>query len=120
MASTVHHMSVGLKLRFDAWPRHQRPRRKLFYGGMKIMKINAKVLAIRHLDFFDDAQRPVKGHQVFVSAPTNEKGWTQGVEMLKIWVPDGSAEEATAAALLPNDEINIDFNRRGKPVLVEL
>lgn len=84
------------------------------------MKINAKVLAIRHLDFLDDAQRPVKGHQVFVSAPTNEKGWTQGVELLKIWVPDGSAQEATAVALLPNDEISIDFNRRGKPILVDL
>lgn len=84
------------------------------------MKINARVLAIRHLDFLDDAQRPVKGHQVFVAAVTNEKGWTQGVEMLKIWVADGTAQEAVAAALLPNDEVQVDFNRRGKPFLVDI
>lgn len=84
------------------------------------MTINARVLAIRHLDFLDDAQRPIKGHQVFVSAQTDEKGWCQGVELLKIWIPDGTDKEALAVALLPNDEVQIDFNRRGKPVLVNV
>lgn len=84
------------------------------------MKVEAKVLAIRFLDFQDDKGQPVKGYHIFVSAVTEEMGWTQGVEVLKIWVPDSSNMAATAASLIPGDDVYIEFNRRGKPVITEL
>lgn len=84
------------------------------------MKVKAKVLAIRYLDFKDDKGEAVKGHQTFVSAPTDQPGWTQNIELLKCWTSDSSEEAALVASLIPGDEVYIEFNRRGKPVLKEL
>ena len=84
------------------------------------MRMNARVLAIRHLDFKDDQQRPVQGYQVFLSAETDQPGWTQNVELLKCWIPDADREAPVAASLLPGDDVYIDFNRRGKPVIVDV
>lgn len=84
------------------------------------MKTIARVLAIRHLNFTNDQGQPIKGHHVYAAAQTGEAGWIQGNELLKIWVPDGSAQESLVAAMLPNDEVCVDFNRRGKPMLVDV
>lgn len=84
------------------------------------MKIKAKVLAIRALDFKDDNDEPIKGYQTFVSAETDQPGWTQNIEVMKCWTADSSNMAATVASLIPGDEVYVEFNRRGKPVIVEL
>ena len=82
------------------------------------MNLNAKVLAVRLLDFYDDKQQHVHGYQIFVSAVTDQAGWTNNVELMKCWVPMSSELALTAAALIPGDPVVISFNRRGKPILV--
>ena len=84
------------------------------------MRVKAKVLAIRSLDFKDDKGEAIKGYQTFVSAETDQPGWTQNIEVLKCWTADSSTMAATVASLIPGDEVYIEFNRRGKPVIVEL
>ena len=81
------------------------------------MELKAKVLAIRFLDFEDDRGKPVEGHQVFVSAETDQTGWVQNIELLKCWVPESSDMAALAASLIPGDEVYITFTRKGKPQL---
>lgn len=82
------------------------------------MNLNAKVLAIRLLDFYDDKQQHVHGYQIFVSAVTDQAVWTNNVELMKCWVPMTSDLAPIAAALIPGDPVVIAFNRRGKPILV--
>lgn len=84
------------------------------------MKTNARVLAIRHLNFTNDQGQTIAGHHVYAAAKTDESGWISGIELLKIWIPDGSDQESSVVALLPNDEITVDFNRRGKPFLLDV
>lgn len=84
------------------------------------MRVECKVLGIRVLDFKDDKGDPIKGHQVFVSGVTDQPGWTRGIEVMKCWVPDGSNMEASVMSLIPGDLVYVEFNRRGKPVIVEV
>lgn len=82
------------------------------------MKINAKVLTIRRLDFTTDKNEEIKGYQVWLLAPTDNKSWTTH-EVLKCWVPDTSPNAGDAAALLPDDLVSFEFNRYGKPVITD-
>lgn len=82
------------------------------------MKITAKVLAVKRVDFINDDGEPVKGHQVWVCAPSTESAWN-GHEVMKIWVKDGDIHAGDAAALLHDDPVIIEFNRRGKPVITD-
>ena len=81
------------------------------------MRLEAKVLGIRYLDFKDDKGVPIKGYQTFVSAETDQPGWTMNVEVLKTWTAADSQMAATVASLIPGDVVYIEFNRRGKPVI---
>lgn len=82
------------------------------------MTVNAKVLAVRRLDFTTDKNEVVKGHQVWLSASTDAPAWN-GVEILKTFIKDDSIHAGDAAALLPNDPVIIEFNRYGKPVITD-
>lgn len=82
------------------------------------MKITAKVLAVRRLDFTTDKNETVKGYQVWVIAPTDDKAWN-GNEVMKVWVPDSNSHAGDAAALIRDDTVNIEFNRYGKPVITD-
>lgn len=84
------------------------------------MRVECKVLGIRALDFKDDKGDPIKGYQVFVSGVTDQPGWTRGLEVMKCWVADGSNMEASVMSLIPGDLVYVEFNRRGKPVIVEV
>lgn len=74
-----------------------------------------KVLTVRDLDFVDDNKRPVKGQQLWVLAESAEPQWN-GYEVAKIWFPDGHALETTVSQLRLNDKIQVQFDRRGKPI----
>lgn len=78
-----------------------------------------EVLTVRDLDFLDDRNRPVKGMQIWVIQQSNDPAWN-GWEVSKIWIPDGSHLETTAAALKRGDHIGVIFDRRGKPFSMEL
>lgn len=72
-----------------------------------------KVLTVRDVEFKDDNDKLVKGMQLWVCGETEEKAWN-GFEVIKIWVPDGSPLEDIVAMLKHDDEVMIEFNRRGK------
>ena len=57
-----------------------------------------KVLTVRDLDFKDERNKPVKGMQLWVIAPSDDPSWN-GFEVCKIWVPDGHRCESDVAAL---------------------
>ena len=82
------------------------------------MKITAKVLAVRRLDFITDKNETVKGYQVWVCAPSTEKAWN-GYEVMKVWVSDKDTLACDAAALLHDDSVTVEFNRYGKPVITD-
>lgn len=78
-----------------------------------------RVLTVRDLDFLDDSKKPVKGMQLWLIRETDEKPWN-GWEVLKVWIPDGSKCESVVVALTHDDFIRITWDRRGKPVNIEL
>lgn len=81
-------------------------------------KVLGKVLATRRLDFTTDEGEHIQGRQLYVCIPSDEPGW-DGHEVLKIWVPDSAKDAADCAALIHGDTVEIDFNRRGKPYVVD-
>ena len=78
-----------------------------------------KVLTVRDVEFTDDHDKLVKGMQLWVCGQTEDEGWN-GWEVIKIWVAEGSPLEDIVAMLKHDDQILIDFNRRGKAVKIEL
>lgn len=84
------------------------------------MNYEAKVLGIHYLDFKNDSGEVIKGYQIFVAAKTDQQSWTQGMEILKCWIGAGTESESVAQALIPGDLVQIAFNRRGKPVIMEV
>ena len=78
-----------------------------------------KVLTVRDVEFKDDQDKQVKGMQLWVCCQTDEEAWN-GWEVIKIWVSDGSSLEDIVAMLKHDDEILVEFNRRGKAVKIEL
>ena len=77
-----------------------------------------KVLTVRDLDFLDQNDRPVKGQQLWVLGKSSEPQWN-GWEVVKIWIPDGHATETIVSQLQLGDMINVQFDRRGKPLTIE-
>lgn len=78
----------------------------------------AKVLATKRVDFENDDGEQILGRQLWVFAPSDEPAWN-GHEVLKIWVADSAKDAADCAALIHGDTVEIDFNRRGKPYVVD-
>ena len=78
-----------------------------------------RVLTVRDLDFLDDSKKQVKGMQLWLIRETDDKSWN-GYEVLKVWIPDGHRCEADVTALTHGDMIQITWDRRGKPVKIEL
>lgn len=76
-----------------------------------------KVLTVRDLDFLDDNKRPVKGQQLWVLGESADPQWN-GWEVVKIWIPDGHSMETVVSQLQLNDMIEVQFDRRGKPVTI--
>lgn len=74
-----------------------------------------KVLTVRDLDFLDDHKRPVKGQQLWVLGKSSDPQWN-GWEVVKIWIPHGHPLESGVSGLALDDNINVQFDRRGKPV----
>ena len=75
------------------------------------------VLTVRDLDFLDDNKRPVKGQQLWVLIESSDPQWN-GWEVVKIWIPDGHSMETVVSQLQLNDMIEVQFDRRGKPVTI--
>lgn len=78
-----------------------------------------KVLTVRDVEFTDDSNKTVKGMQLWVCGETAEEGWN-GWEVIKIWVLDGGILEDIVSMLKHDDDVMIEFNRRGKAVKIEL
>ena len=74
-----------------------------------------KVLTVRDLDFLDDNNRPVKGQQLWCLGESSDPQWN-GWEVVKIWIPDGHSMETVVSQLKLDDMIEVQFDRRGKPV----
>lgn len=83
------------------------------------MNYQFEVLTVRDLDFKDQSGKDVSGMQLWVIGATTEKSWN-GNEVSKMWIPAGSALESNVAQLKRGDQINVTFNRRGKPETIEL
>ena len=81
------------------------------------MNIMAKVLAIKRLDFKNDDGESIQGRQLWVCASSTEPAWN-GHEVLKIWVPDDDPHLPDLLALINGDTVEVAFNRRGKPYVV--
>lgn len=77
-----------------------------------------KVLTVRDLDFLDDNKRPVKGQQLWVLGESSAPEWN-GWEVVKIWIPDGHIQEIVVSQLRLDDMIQVQFDRRGKPVSID-
>ena len=78
-----------------------------------------EVLTVRDLDFQDQQNRQVKGMQLWLIRSTDDKAWN-GWEVLKVWIPDGHRLESDVAALKRGDQVVISWDRRGKPVQIDL
>lgn len=76
-----------------------------------------KVLTVRDLDFLDDNKRPVKGQQLWALSESSDPQWN-GWEVVKIWIPDGHSMETLVSQLHLDDMIEVQFDRRGKPVSI--
>lgn len=83
------------------------------------MNYEYEVLTVRDLDFVDDRGRPIKGMQLWVCGESAEQGWN-GWEVVKIWIPDGNLLETTVSQLRHNDQILVTYDRRGKPLKIEV
>ena len=76
-----------------------------------------EVLTVRDLDFTDQQNKKIKGMQIWVIHPCDDPAWN-GFEVLKVWIPDGHRSEIEVASLKRGDQIEITWDRRGKPVQV--
>lgn len=75
------------------------------------------IISHRDLDFSDDKGNQVKGVQLFMCRPCNDRGW-HGVEVSKFFIRDGS--EVLAKPLpKPGTIVQIGFNRFGKISYIE-
>lgn len=81
------------------------------------MKIECKVLGINRIDFTNDSGERINGYQIWIAGYTDAQNWSQGLEVMKSWIAVGSDREAIAQQLIPGDVVNVEFNRRGKPVI---
>lgn len=73
-----------------------------------------EVLTVRDLDFEDQSKKQVKGMQLWVIHESDDKAWN-GWEVVKIWIADGHRLETIVASLKRGDQIEITWDRRGKP-----
>ena len=79
-----------------------------------------KVLAIKKVDF--TAQKSgerIVGSQLWVMAETRDPVWS-GREIIKIWIAEGSAMVETLQQVTNDDDILVEFNRRGKAIAFDL
>lgn len=83
------------------------------------MNYQFEVLTVRDLDFQDQSGKDVAGMQLWVIGATEEKAWN-GYEVTKLWIPSGSRLESTVLQLRRGDQINVTFNRRGKPETIDI
>lgn len=83
------------------------------------MNYQFEVLTVRDLDFKDQSGKDVSGMQLWCIGATTEKSWN-GWEVTKLWIPSGSALESNVMQLKRGDQINVTFNRRGKPETIDL
>lgn len=83
------------------------------------MNYQFEVLTVRDLDFKDQSGKDVSGMQLWVIGATSETSWN-GYEVTKMWIPSGSALESNVMQLKRGDQINVTFNRRGKPETIDL
>lgn len=72
-----------------------------------------KVLTVRDVSFKDDNGKQVSGQQLWLIGATAEDGWN-GWEVLKLWIPDGNPLESIVSELKHDDDVLVEFNRRGK------
>ena len=77
-----------------------------------------EVLTVRDLDFQDQQKKQVVGMQLWLIRETDEKSWN-GYEIIKVWIPDGHRCESVVVELKRGDQIEITWDRRGKPVQIQ-
>lgn len=78
-----------------------------------------EVLTVHDIDFMDPNNRPVQGMQLWLIHESAEPAWN-GYEVMKTWIPDGHLCETIVSQLRRGDLIEIQWDRRGKPVQIEL
>lgn len=79
-----------------------------------------KVLAIKKVDFTDQQSgERIVGSQLWVMADTRDPVWS-GREIIKIWIPEGSTMDETLQQVTNDDDILVEFNRRGKAIAFDL
>ena len=83
------------------------------------MMYRFRVLTVRDLDFTDDHDKRIKGMQIWVIGETTDIAWN-GYEIVKIWIPDGHQLASVASILKHDDEIEVSYDRRGKPTDIQL
>lgn len=76
-----------------------------------------KVLGVKKVNFVnDDTGEVIAGSQLWLGAETPDEAWN-GVEVFKIWVPDGHGLKAAVDALEPYQDIMIQLDRKGKKLM---
>lgn len=78
---------------------------------------NWKVIAHRDLDFKSDDGKEIKGVQIFLARPSQDRGW-HGVEVSKFFIRSDS-EVLSRPLPKPGTDIRIAFNRFGKISVIE-
>ena len=78
-----------------------------------------EVLTVRDLDFEDDRGKQVSGMQLWLIGSSVDPAWN-GWEVVKIWIPTDHKLESDVAQLKRDDQIRVGFDRRGKPIQIEL
>lgn len=73
-----------------------------------------EVLTVRDLDFQDQQKNQVKGMQLWLIHRSDDPNWN-GWEVVKLWFADGHRLETLAASLKHGDQIQVTWDRRGKP-----
>lgn len=84
------------------------------------MEYQFEVLGIKDVNFKDDSGKLVSGVQLWVVGETGDAAWMKGVEVVKLWIPDGHPLEAVGGRLNLHDQIKVTFDRRGKPFAIEV
>ena len=78
-----------------------------------------EVLTVRDLDFEDNSGKNVSGMQLWLIGSSADVAWN-GWEVVKLWIPDGHILESVVVQLKRGDNVRIQFDRRGKPIQIEL
>ena len=78
-----------------------------------------EVLTVRDLDFEDNSGKSVSGMQLWLIGASSEPAWN-GWEVVKLWIPDGHKLESDVAQLKRGVNIRVQFDRRGKPIHIQL